>query len=157
MSTYQDGTNLHHNNREASLRGSSPAVANKKNQKSRFLTDIGSLCCEPETISLEPPVLWDGYHHTSDVLLQVNAPHHVGLDLSVHPYNDCFLDQRKPVAEQSSKKLPWTPITIPADSNIGSIFKDFEFLNWNHEYDPPARLQTWTERLFSTHENLWNR
>ncbi|XP_011301112.1 condensin complex subunit 2 [Fopius arisanus] len=125
-----------------------PVKAKKKKKKrSQVLTDVESLCCELEIIKLEPPMLGDGDFQTSDMLLQVNAPRHVGMGLSIHPYNDYILDSRKPEIEEANEKIPYNPIKIPEDSNIGKIFNDFEFsFHLDSEYDVEAIMENWSQR-----------
>ncbi|XP_015119872.1 condensin complex subunit 2 [Diachasma alloeum] len=147
-----NGENLGDYSDETSQRDNNPAKAKRKKRVPQVLTVVESLCCDPEIIKLEPPMLGDGDYQTSDMLLQVNAPRHVGLGLAIHPYNDYILDQRNPEAAEPNDKIPCTPVEIPEDSAIGSIFKEFEFLNWDSEYDPSNRVDDWTQCLSSANE-----
>uniref|UniRef100_A0A6V7JNY3 Condensin complex subunit 2 n=1 Tax=Bracon brevicornis TaxID=1563983 RepID=A0A6V7JNY3_9HYME len=119
----------------------------KKRKGAHVLADLTSLCSEPEIIKLEPPRLGDGDFHTSDMLVQVTAPRHVGLGLGIHPYSDCFLD--KPMqaneADQQNEKIAWSPIDIAETKKMGSIFEEFEFLNWNEDYILPELENTMAE------------
>ncbi|XP_063977605.1 condensin complex subunit 2 [Diachasmimorpha longicaudata] len=146
QSSEANGENLDDHG-ETSEKSNKPPKAKKKKRATQLIADVKSLCCDLEIISLEPPMLGDGDYQTSDMLLQVNAPRHVGLGLAIHAYDDCFLDQRKPDREEPKEKISWTPIEIPEDSTIGAIYKDFEFLNWDAEYSDTAHMEDWSQRL----------
>lgn len=125
---------------------SNPHTKTKARKKKRvqLLTTVESLCCDSECVKLEPPMLGDGDYQTSDTLLQSTAPFHVGVGTNMHPYNDYMLDNRIPEVELPMESSAFNPIGV-RDRDVGSIFKTFEFVNWDSEYVHGNTVENWTQ------------